>query len=102
MDRLPDMEYITEPKVTVRTPKADKEKPPTKYKVKAWVTELMLSPNKWAIYKRTEKTRQGMVNAYSAMDGYKRRYPHIEWAISKEDDCYAICGRFTPTETEQN
>jgi hypothetical protein len=92
------MEYIEQPKTMTRT-KSEKPKAKTKYKVRAWVEDLMENPNRWAIYSRQPLTRQGMMNAYSAMDGYKKRYPHIEWAISKEDDHYAVCGRYTPAET---
>ena len=94
------MEYINEPKVIKRA-KTEKPKQKTKYKVRAWVEDLMETPNKWAVYSHQPLTRQGMTNAYSYMDGYKRRYSHIEWAISKEENSYAICGRYTLTEESQ-
>jgi hypothetical protein len=90
------MEYIEEPKVFTKKPAKPKEK--TKYKVRGWVEDLMETPNKWAIYAKKPKTRQDMMTLYSRLDSYRTRYPQIEWAISREDDYYAICGRYTPQE----
>ena len=93
------MDFIEEPKNYKRT---KKEKPPkgrTKYKVRAWVEDLMESPNRWAIYSYRPLTRQGMITTSSSIDAYRKRYPHIEWAISKEGEFYAICGRYTPKES---
>lgn len=94
------MEYIDEPKVITRT-KSDKPKQKTKYKVRGWVEELTETPNKWAVYSKQPPTRQGMINAYSSMDGYKKRYPQIEWAVSREETHFSVCGRFVPAEAEQ-
>jgi hypothetical protein len=94
------MDFINQPN-TVKRVKVEKPKTKTKYKVRGWVEDLMESPNRWAVYSRQPMTRQGMMNGYSSIDGYKRRYPHIEWAISKETHNYAICGRYTPTEESQ-
>jgi hypothetical protein len=93
------MDFIQEPKLMTRV-KKEKTKEKTKYKVRGWVEDLMENPNRWAIYSRRPLDRQGMVMAYSSMDGYRKRYPHIEWAISKEDDAYAVCGRYTPPTEE--
>jgi hypothetical protein len=93
------MEYIEQPN-TIKRVKVEKPKTKTKYKVRGWVEDLMETPNKWAVYSHQPLTRQGMMNAYSSVDGYKKRYPHIEWAISKEEFSYAICGRYTPAEEQ--
>lgn len=87
------MDYIDKPNIPVRT-KTEKPKERTKYKVRAWVEDLSETPNRWAIYSRKPLTRQGMVSAYSALDGYRKRYPQCEWAISKEETCYAVCARY--------
>lgn len=93
------MEYIEEPKVFVKAP--NKPKARTKHKVLSWVQDLMETPNRWAIYTKKPKTRKDMTTLYSQVDGYRKRYPHIEWAISREDDYYAICGKYTPKEESQ-
>ena len=92
------MDFIQEPKLMTRK-KQEKVKEKTKLKVRGWVEDLMSNPNRWAIYSRRPLTRQGQVAAYSSLDQYRLRYPHIEWAISKEDDGFAICGRYTPQES---
>jgi len=92
------MDYIDEPK-SIRRAKTEKPKGRTKYKVRAWVEDLMESPNRWAIYSRQPLTRQGQVNASSSLDQYRKRYTHIEWAVSKEEEFYAVCGRYTPKES---
>jgi hypothetical protein len=94
------MDFIEAPKSIKRI---KKEKPPkgrTKYKVRAWVEDLMENPNRWAVYSRQPLTRQGQVTASSSLDQYRKRYTHIEWAISKEEECYAVCGRYTPKEEQ--
>jgi hypothetical protein len=93
------VDFIEQPNIPTRT-KEEKPKGQTKYKVKAWVEDLSKTPNRWAIYSRKPLTRDGMKSAYSALDGYRRRYPQCEWAISREEDCYAICARYLPTATE--
>jgi hypothetical protein len=94
------MDFINQPNTTTRV-KKEKVKQKTKYKVRGWVEDLMESPNRWAIYSRQPMTRQGMQNCHSSIDAYRKRYPHVEWAVSKEEEGYAVCGRYTPTEESQ-
>jgi tagatose-1,6-bisphosphate aldolase non-catalytic subunit AgaZ/GatZ len=76
------IEFIEEPSFVPRT----------RYKVRAFVDELMKTPNRWAIYSRTngKDDRQKMTNCYSAVNRYRLRYPEVRWEPARDDQGWYV------------